>query len=661
MQKGLSVSPSAQPLLGILLLASFGCSGTPGATSDAASGSADHRGASEAGSKRDSGTPAEDEPSEDAGTTDDGEAMADAAVPSGDGSASAPDGLSACRGVVAVQGSGGIYVGWRLKASDPPNLAFNVYRGSTRVNSAPLSGASNLLDTEGNAGASYTVRPVVAGAEQAASEAFTALDTSYIRIPIERTGSSQAGRLVGIGDLDGDCRYDFVVKRANGDPDVTQPDPDPNENIKLEAYNGNGQFMWRRDLGHNIRPGVWYSPFVVYDLDGDGKAEIALKASEVATALGGDGDLNGDGDTDYRESDGHVAWNGHADAEFLEVWHGETGKTAARAPWIAVGPWGGDGNRYNRNQMAVAYLDGSRPSVVITRGGNSRNEVHAYDFRAGTLSRRWAWVAANGGGNYGHNVRAGDVDGDGRDEFLFFNVAIDDDGKRVLWNTMERHGDRFHLSDIDPDRPGMEIFYIQEFADSYMHPVSLRDARTGAPIWGPTGDWGDVGRGLSANIDARYRGMESWASRGQFYDAQGTDRGMRPNTPNMAIWWDADRERELIDGTSISKWNESSLSNQMSASGCASGTRNIPMGYADVLGDWREEAWWLCNDNTELRIYVSTALTTFGMYTFMQDPEYRTGVATMTSGYVQSPHTSFYVGSDMDPPPTPRLAIPPGS
>jgi rhamnogalacturonan endolyase len=587
--------------------------------------------------------------------------MDDAGTMASAGGGTTPTDLAACRGVVAVQSMGGIYVGWRSKATDPPELAFNVYRGTTRVNTSPIAGATNLLDPDGSAGASYTVRPVVGGAEQAASEAFSALSTNYVRIPIDSAGSTQAGRLVGVGDLDGDCRYDFVVKRANTDPDVTQADADPNETIKLEAYNGDGRFMWRRDLGRNIRPGVWYSPFVVYDLDGDGKAEIALKASEVETTLGGDGDLNHDGDTDYREADGHVSWNLHADAEFLEIWSGETGKTAARAPWIPVGPWGSDGNRYNRNQMAIAYLDGSRPSVLITRGGNSRNEVHAYDFRVGKLTRRWAWVAANGGGNYGHNVRAGDLDGDGRDEFLFFNVAIDDDGSRVLWNTMEQHGDRFHLSDIDPDRPGMEIFYIQEFADSYMHPVSLRDARTGALIWGPTGDWGDVGRGLSANIDARHRGMESWASAGSLFDAKGTDRGARPNTPNMAIWWDADRERELIDTTAITKWNGTGLSNQMSAGGCAAGTRNIPMGYADVLGDWREEAWWLCNNNTELRIYVSTALTTFRMYTFMQDPEYRTGVATMTSGYVQSPHTSFYVGSDMSPAPPPRLAIRPGS
>jgi rhamnogalacturonan endolyase len=307
--------------------------------------------------------------------------------------------------------------------------------------------------------------------------------------------------------------------------------------------------------------------------------------------------------------------------------------------------------------MSPAYLDGQQGSVLITRGGNSRNEVHAYDYRNGQLTKRRQWVVSNGGGNYGHNVRAGDIDGDGRDEFLFFNVALDDNGT-VIWNTQEQHGDRFHMSDIDPDRPGLEIFYIQEFGGTYTHPAHLRDARTGALIWGPTADWGDVGRGLCANIDGNRRGIECWAvGQSELYDAKGASLGPRPNTPNMAIFWDADRERELISGTTISKWNGSSLQSLPGPSGCAIGTRDIPMGYADILGDWREEAWWLCNGNSELRVYVSTSVTTFRMYSLMQDPEYRIGVGEMTQGYVQAPHPSFYVGSDMSPPPAPRLAI----
>jgi hypothetical protein len=44
----------------------------------------------------------------------------------------------------------------------------------------------------------------------------------------------------------------------------------------------------------------------------------------------------------------------------------------------------------------------------------------------------------------------------------------------------------------------------------------------------------------------------------------------------------------------------------------------------------------------------------------MQDPEYRTSVGCMMMGYTQATQPSFYIGSDMSAPPSPRIAIPPG-
>ncbi len=564
--------------------------------------------------------------------------------------------LSSCRGVVAAQTTGGVYVGWRLKASDPSSIAFNVYRDGTQVNASPITESTNYLDASGTAGASYTVRPVLDGAEQGDSESFTALERNYISIPLINS-SGQAGRLVGTADLDGDCDYDFVVKYSNNDQDVTQAADQglPNETIQLEAYTNEGALLWRRDLGPNIDTGVWFSPFVLYDFDGDGRAEVALKASEVATEDGGDGDINGDGVTDYSSSTGEFYANEHKDVEFLEVWDGATGETRARAPWVDVTPWGSDGYRYNRNMMAPAYLGGAEenPSILIMRGGNTRTGIEAYDFDGSSLTRRWQVSRNPNGGAYGHNVRIGDIDGDGRDELVYFAAAFDDDGT-LMWDTGQAHGDRVHMTDLIPDRPGMEIFYIQEFADTYTNPISVRDAATGDLIWGPTENWDDVGRGLAANIDPDSPGVEVWGATGDLYSPTGTSLGSRPSSINMAIWWDGDRERELLDGTSITKYGGGSL---LSASGCSMGTRNIPMGYADVLGDWREEVWWTCGGDKELRIYLTTEISDSRLYTPMQDPEYRTSVACLTMGYVQATQTSYYVGSDMTPPPAPRIPI----
>lgn len=566
--------------------------------------------------------------------------------------------IESCRGVLAVASEGGVYVGWRLKALDPPGIAFNVYRDGTLVNPSPVTNSTNLQDDDGTTTSSYDVRPVLDGVEQGASEVAPVLPSNYITIPLQNPEGKE-GRLVGTADLDGDCDFDFIVKLGNRDFDVTQWEQDSEgETFSLEAYTNEGDFLWARDLGPNIRPGVWFSPMVVFDFDGDGKAELALKTGEIDESLGGEGDLNSDGITDYSDELGNVAPNSfEGNIEYLEVWDGETGETRARTPWIDAGPWGSDGNRYNRNMMAPAYLGGESesPSIVITRGGNSRNEIHAYDLVGDELLERWTWSIGDGGGNYGHNLRTGDIDGDGKDEFLFFGRALDNDGTE-MWNTNEEHGDRFHLTDIDPSRPGLEVFYIQEFGGTYTHPVHLRDAANGNLIWGPEADWGDVGRGLCANIDSA-PGIECWASAGDLYSATGDSLGARPNTPNMAIWWDADLYRELIDQNRITKVGGGT---QLTATGCGYGSRNIPMGYGDVLGDWREEAWWLCDDNTELRVYVTTDVTTHRIFGLMQDPIYRTSIGAMMMGYVQASQAGFYIGDEMAPPPAPYVTIPAG-
>lgn len=539
------------------------------------------------------------------------------------------------RGVIAMdRGDGTIYVGWRLLQTDPENIAFHVYRDDARITATPLTSSTNFVDDQGSANSIYTVRTVFDGQEQGSSAPATVLTKSYRAIPLQRD-LHYGGNHVGVGDLDGDGQYDFVVKRGSQDIDPSQGTV-ATSTFKLEGYKSDGTFLWRVDLGWNIRQGIWYSPVLVYDLDGDGRAEVIAKIGEV------DEDLNNDGKIDYRAGAEKRILSG---PEYFVIINGATGDILAREDWIergTVSSWGDDyGNRVNRNMMCVAYLDGQRPSLIILRGTYTKMYADAWNWRDGQLTKLWRWHLPAGGGGY-HNLRTGDIDGDGRDEIVNGSIAIDDDGSE-MWKTGEGHGDRMHMTDIDPERPGLEIWYVQEAPTAYG--IHLTTATDGRLIWGIPKSIasGDVGRGLAADIDPNYKGLECWASVGDLYNCKGYKISAKPSQCNMAIWWDGDLLRELLDGTTIQKYGGSRL---LSAEG-ATGSRNAPMGYGDIWGDWREEVWYIANNN-ELRIYSTTMPTDRRFVTFMHDKDYRISVACEMVGYMQATQPSYYFGVDMD-------------
>ncbi len=539
------------------------------------------------------------------------------------------------RGLVAIaRNDGGIFLSWRLLHSDPDDIAFHVYRDAHKITDEPIFTSTNIVDANGSNTSIYTVRAVVDGQEQALSKPVAVLTQNYRSIPLQ-TDLNYGGNHVGVGDLDGDGEYDFVVKRGSQDIDPSQGTIATNT-FKLEGYKSDGTFLWRVDLGWNIRQGIWYSPVLVYDLDGDGKAEVIAKIGEVNE------DLNGDGKIDYRAGSERRVLYG---PEYFVIIDGETGEILARDDWIergSVSSWGDDyGNRVNRNMMAIAYLDGERPSLIILRGTYTKMYADAWSWHNGQLTKLWRWYRPSGGGGF-HNLRTGDIDGDGKDEIVNGSIAINDDGTE-MWQTGEGHGDRMHMTDIDPERPGLEIWYVQE--SPAVNGIHLTAAEDGDAIWGIPKSIasGDVGRGLAADIDPNYKGLECWASAGDLYNCKGYRIASRPSQCNMAIWWDGDLLRELLDGTTIQKYGGNRL---LTASG-STGSRNAPMGYGDIFGDWREEVWYIANNN-ELRIYTTTIPTDRRFVTFMHDKDYRISVACEMVGYMQATQPSFYFGVDMD-------------
>jgi len=240
------------------------------------------------------------------------------------------------------------------------------------------------------------------------------------------------------------------------------------------------------------------------------------------------------------------------------------------------------------------------------------------------------------------------VDGDGKDEIVYGACAIDDDGKG-LYTTGLGHGDALQLSDMDPDRPGLEVFGIHE-RPSHPNGAAFRDARTGKVLWGKASP--DVGRGVAMDIDPRHRGYEMWAS-GQGLAGLWNVKGemispRKPRSCNFGVWWDGDLLRELLDGNRITKWNwevgtETAL---LVAEGYASnnGSKSTPVLCADILGDWREEVIWRKRDGRELGIFTSAIPTEHRLRTLMHDPQYRLSVAWQNVAYNQPAQPGFYLG-----------------
>ncbi|WP_447726093.1 rhamnogalacturonan lyase [Sphingomonas koreensis] len=600
------------------------------------------------------------------------------------------------RGAVAVAAQGGMLVSWRSLSTDPDGTRFILYRDGKALTSGPID-ATNFLDKDGSPRARYTVSAVAGGRSQPQSlPALTAVE-GYLSIPLDLpapgtapdgTPYSYEPNDVGVGDLDGDGRYELVVKWY---PSIAKDNAFAGHtgNTLFDAYTLEGKRLWRVDMGPNIRSGAHYTQFLVFDFDGDGRAELVAKTADGT--IDGTGRAIGDAKARWVEDGGDAPSGDRTGStelpdgrrvaqlkgrilkgpEFLTVFDGRTGRALATMSYDpprhpeTPNPTGdqlkaiwGDGyaNRSDRYLAGVAYLDGKHPSIVMARGYYARTAVAAWDYRGGKLVKRWLFDSAvpgneTFGGQGNHQLSVADVDGDGRDEIVYGAMAIDDDGKG-LWSSGLGHGDAMHVSDLDPARPGLEKWGVHEnVRGNGGIGGAMLDARTGAVLWTTPADK-DTGRGVAADIDPRHPGMEAWGSNSnELYDVKGKPIGPRPRQMNFAIWWDGDLSRELLDGTRIFKWDYEKAASVplLDPQGVLSnnGTKANPALSADILGDWREEVIWRTADNRSLRIYVTPHPTEYRLPALMQDRIYRLGVAWQNVAYNQPPHTSYFLGTGM--------------
>ncbi len=594
------------------------------------------------------------------------------------------------RGMVAIRTGSGYFLSWRLYGNEGADVAFNVYRGTAKLNSAPIANATSFADASAPAGSAYSVRAVVGGVEQAQGENALVLSDAYLTLPLQKPpGASGPDGVaytyspndLSVGDLDGDGEYEIIVK---WDPSNSKDNSQAGYtgNVFLDAYKLNGVRQWRIDLGRNIRAGAHYTQFLVYDFDGDGRAETICKTAPgtrdaTGNTLSKGSAAGANHAADYRDGDGYVLDG----PEYLTVF-GPDGKELATAGYNpargTVSHWGDSyGNRVDRFLAGVAYLDGKRPSALFCRGyyngqsgsGPGRTFIWAVDWRDGKLTSRWTFDSDASGSAFihqgAHSLTIGDIDGDGRDDLVYGAMALGSDGKS-LYNTKLCHGDALHMSDMLPSRPGLEVWMVHEDPGCYgNNGMEFRDARNGQLIFGVDGEDKDVGRGVAGDIDPRSAGYEMWGSVGGLMAANGSRiSAAKPAQTNFMAWWDGDLLRELLDKETIDKWNHTAgTATHLLTAGedgalSNNGTKATPNLSADILGDWREEVIWRHSDNSKLLIYTTSIPTTYRFPTLMHDPKYRLDVAWQNVGYNQPPHPGFFLGDGMAyPPPLPDIAI----
>lgn len=392
--------------------------------------------------------------------------------------------------------------------------------------------------------------------------------------------------------------------------------------------------------------------------------------------------------------------------EYLTVFDGATGEELSTVDYEP--PRGDDGllwgdyamgriepgNRVDRFLSGVAYLDGKQPSAIFARGYYTRSTIAAYDWDGKKLTKTWFVDSGQvpltnpfNDGPHGrdgtdpefgtittqgfHSLSAADVDGDGKHEIVYGSATIDDDGS-LLYSSFDTlpegssapgtearlgHGDAMHVTDLDPARPGLEIFTVHEGAAGAPYGTAMRDAATGEVLFGAYSGR-DTGRGMVGDVRPDVAGVEVWSSMPGGTDASGllSAEGavLEASTPgtNQSIRWAGDLTTQIVNGTgdaepTIDDWQRGRL---LTATGARTnnGTKGNPSLVADVLGDWREELVVRAADSSALHVYVSTEPTEHKLPTLMSDVQYRAEAARQQTAYNQPSYTSYYFASDMD-------------
>ena len=625
------------------------------------------------------------------------------------------------RSVTSTGGQGNL-ISWRKLAQEPEGTTYNVYQRRagatdfTKMTATPLK-VTNYVPASLVSNCEYAVTAVSPdGVEGPMSAPFKYVTRAYPNVWFDFNFDDKVIRrndyrtkFVWPMDTDGDGEYDAVVcdrlyASAVSD-DVDNTENTATTTHKIQAYKLDGTLLWTVDMGPNVNIcGGQNDMVVAWDINCDGRCEVLIKSSDGTRfwdkqnetwgkyAMGSDvPDVDGDGIVDYRTQtvrnrpfyvsviDGltgeEIACN---ELKYSQATDGsDTYTRTSRPNYMSDGYSAMDGH------FCICYLDGIHPSLVMECLVRDNNKTHHnyvftwdYDWSNGQPSN-WHHSATWSRNNKSpwpaefHQLRVADVNGDGCDEMIQGGYSVNP-LKGWFQSPGIGHGDRYILSDIDPDRPGLEVYAIQQSA---LLGQLLYDARTAERIkewYLPTVF--DVGRGACMDVDASRKGYELYSFTDDYiYDCKGektnyTRSGCGITTMFEGVWWNGDLQREELSSPGGSGWGTNMMITQVlnkarlvefsqeSSWATHGGTGTRPAFMGDIIGDWREEVILPkqnADSSTGLVGYTTNMPTSYSIYCLQQDPHYR-GDCT-TRGYYQHPNTGFYLGGGMPMPPLPPV------
>lgn len=259
-------------------------------------------------------------------------------------------------------------------------------------------------------------------------------------VDLRGAGGSPGLRL---GDIDGDGRLEIVV----GQPvDQSTLGPyTPQRVSAVTAFDLRGKLLWQYGTPSGFHSASSDIPIQVYDMDGDGKAEVFANMSDTE----------------------------------ISVIDGTSGKLMRTIPLPAPGA---------NDAIAFANLRGEawpRDIIVKTRYSQFWAITGVPSAKGPAGSVLWTHVKGPPTDfsdlSTGHYPLVHDWDGDGKDEVMGGYDFMDSTGK-VLWSstTLKLHADAIGTGDIDGNpENGKEIVICGDVAAAY-------DSRTGARLWQDT-------------------------------------------------------------------------------------------------------------------------------------------------------------------------------